>query len=173
MLDVLSIWKQEAGEDVMSAFQEEVIRHVMRRKDALVVMPGGEDRELCYQVPAMLMRGLVLVISPRCRERMVNGKLFYIRAERLQRAMEWLRDRDVGLFVVDEAQCMGEWRRDYVRAYADLGQLRRLFPDVPILALTAVSDNVMRNYLISQLWLRDGAVFEEVNGEKIYYYERI
>lgn len=131
MLDVLSIWKQEAGEDVMSAFQEEVIRHVMRRKDALVVMPGGEDRELCYQVPAMLMRGLVLVISPRCRERMVNGKLFYIRAERLQRAMEWLRDRDVGLFVVDEAQLYGGVAEGLCASLCGFGAVASAFPGRP------------------------------------------
>lgn len=165
MLDVLNIWKQEAGAEVMSPFQEEVIRHVMRRRDAVVVMPRGEDRALCFQVPAMLMKGLVVVISPRCRERMVNRKLFYVRPKRLGRALEWLQGREVGLFVVDEAQCMGEWRKDYVREYAGLGCLRRLFPGVPIVAMTAEPGNMMRNFLSSQLWLRGWAVFEDISGE--------
>lgn len=164
MLDVLNIWKQEAGAEVMSPFQEEVIRHVMRRRDAVVVMPRGEDRALCFQVPAMLMKGLVVVISPRCRERMVNRKVLYVRPNRLGRALEWLHAREVGLFVVDEAQCMGAWRKDYVRAYAGLGCLRRLFPSVPIVALTEVSGDAMRVFLSSQLWLRGWAVFEEKRG---------
>jgi DNA-directed RNA polymerase specialized sigma24 family protein len=51
MLDVLTIWKREYGPGAMSPVQEEVIRHIMRGRDALVVMPRGEDRELCFQVP--------------------------------------------------------------------------------------------------------------------------
>lgn len=51
MLDVLNIWKREYGPGAMSPVQEEVIRHIMRGRDALVVMPRGEDRELCFQVP--------------------------------------------------------------------------------------------------------------------------
>lgn len=172
MLDVLNIWKQEAGTEVMSPFQEEVIRHVMRRRDAVVVMPRGEARALCFQVPAMLMKGLVVVISPRCRERMVNRKLLYVRPNRLSRALAWLQGREVGLFVVDEAQCMGEWRKDYVRDYARLGQLRWLFPGVPIVAMTGESGDMMRIYLSSQLWLRGWAVFEDASGRGESYMAR-
>lgn len=153
--------------EMMSPFQEEVIRHVMRGRDALVVMPRGPERELCFQVPAMLLRGLVVVFSPWCRQRMVNRKLLYVRPERLTRALEWLQGREVGLFVVDEAQCMGAWRRDYVRDYARLWQLRWLFPGVPILAMTEESDDMMRVFLSSQLWLRGWTVFEE-GIERIY-----
>ena len=44
MLDVLNIWKREYGPGAMTPVQEEVIRHIMRGRDALVVMPRGKDR---------------------------------------------------------------------------------------------------------------------------------
>lgn len=90
MLDVLNIWKREYGPGAMTPVQEEVIRHIMRGRDALVVMPRGEDRELCFQVPALLMRGWKVVVSPRLRERR-EGRTLYVRPERLPRALAWLR----------------------------------------------------------------------------------
>lgn len=100
------------------------------------------------------------MVSPRCRERMVDRKVLYFRPERLTKALKWLHGREVGLFVVDEAQCLCLWRQDYERSYESLGLLRRKFPWTPILALTDVSDNLTQNYLFSQLWLKGWAVFE-------------
>lgn len=44
--------------------QEEVIRTVLARRDALAVMPTGQGKSLCYQLPATLLPGLTLVVSP-------------------------------------------------------------------------------------------------------------
>ena len=44
--------------------QAEVIRAVLAGKDALAVMPTGAGKSVCYQVPAALMRGLTIVVSP-------------------------------------------------------------------------------------------------------------
>jgi ATP-dependent DNA helicase RecQ len=44
--------------------QEEVIRTVLARRDALAVMPTGQGKSLCYQLPASLLPGLTLVVSP-------------------------------------------------------------------------------------------------------------
>ena len=163
MLDVLNIWKREYGPGAMSPVQEEVIRHILRGRDALVVMPRGEDRSLCFQVPAMLMSGWKVVISARFRERK-EGRTLYVRPERVPRALAWLRGREVSLFVVDDAQRMGHWRKDYRRAYWDLGMLRRWFPGVPIAAFSSDAGDEMRNFLFSQLWLRGWAVFEDASG---------
>lgn len=44
--------------------QEEVIRAVLAGRDAMAVMPTGQGKSLCYQLPAILLPGLTLVISP-------------------------------------------------------------------------------------------------------------
>src|SRR5690349_1271984 len=44
--------------------QREVIEHVLLGRDVLCVMPTGGGKSLCYQLPALLLPGLTLVVSP-------------------------------------------------------------------------------------------------------------
>src|SRR6185295_14476351 len=44
--------------------QREVVEAVLRREDVLVVRPTGSGKSLCYQLPAMLLGGVTVVVSP-------------------------------------------------------------------------------------------------------------
>jgi len=64
MRDIHHILKEYWGYSSFRPKQEEIIRHVLAGKDALALLPTGGGKSICFQVPAMAMDGLCIVISP-------------------------------------------------------------------------------------------------------------
>ncbi|MBU3005099.1 DNA helicase RecQ [Paraglaciecola arctica] len=62
--DAQKILKHTFGYDHFRDGQAQVIAQVLQQKDVLVLMPTGGGKSLCYQIPAMLLPGLTIVISP-------------------------------------------------------------------------------------------------------------
>ena len=60
----LDILKNDFGHEQFLPFQEEIIEHIRKGQDALVVLPTGGGKSLCYQLPACIFNGLTVVVSP-------------------------------------------------------------------------------------------------------------
>ena len=186
--------KKYYGYDSFRPLQEEIIGNAVDGGDSLVLMPTGGGKSLCFQMAALMMDGLAVVVSPlislmkdQVDGLVVNGiaaemlnssndeeynrdilsrcvrgevKLLYISPERLMGGtLSVLQNVKMSLFVIDEAHCISSWGHDFRPEYAQLGELRLQFPQVPIMALTATADKVTREDILRQLKIPQARVF--------------
>lgn len=109
--------------------------------------------------------GMSAAESRNAWEKLVNGKarFLYIAPERLQndRFMLELRQIEVRLIVVDEAHCISQWGYDFRPSYLTIKSLRKLKPEVPVLALTATATPEVAQDIMDQLEFRNGKSFRK------------
>ena len=121
---------------------------------ALVVTPiislmkDQVDRLRSLHIKATyLYAGLTRAEVNRTYEKCLYGncKFLYVSPERLQSQsfLERLRQMPVSLIVVDEAHCISQWGYDFRPSFLRISKVRKLFPSVPVLALTATATPVV------------------------------
>ena len=201
-----NLLKTHFGYDSFRPLQEDIIRTVLDRRDALVLMPTGGGKSLCYQLPSLVFDGITLVVSPLIalmkdqvdaltangvpaaflnstldadeadlvEARALSGelKLLYIAPERIsspgfQSLLGRLR---ISFLAIDEAHCISEWGHDFRPDYRQLKELRRAFPHVPVMALTATATPRVRADIVEQLGMQSAQVFlSSFNRPNLHY----
>ena len=188
-----NVLKTVFGYDNFRGHQQAVIDSVMAGRSCCALMPTGAGKSLCYQIPALCLPGVGVVVSPLIalmqdqvsaltelgiRAAMLNSSqdfqasqkvrrdlqagtldLLYIAPERLmtEPVLDLLDETRIALFAIDEAHCVSQWGHDFRPEYRAIANLRRRYPQVPCIAVTATADDQTRADIMAQLQL--GEIF--------------
>ena len=206
---LLDILKQYWGFDSFRKVQADIINSVADGKDTLGLMPTGGGKSITFQVPAMHMKGVCLVISPLIAlmndqveklkmlgikaialhsglsykelsvalDNMVFGayKLVYVSPERIAGNVfqAKIAQAKVSFITVDEAHCISQWGYDFRPSYLEVANLRKIIPDVPVLALTATATPEVVKDIQDKLEFKEPNVIQsDFSRENLVYYVR-
>ena len=183
------------GYDSFRELQPQIIESVLTGHDTLGLLPTGGGKSITFQVPALLLPGLTIVVTPLIslmkdqvdnlrqrgipaaaihsglsrgehrlaldRARLGKIKILYLSPEKLQSPTftDLLRCFRISLIVVDEAHCISQWGYDFRPSYLRIADLRDIFPDAPILALTASATPEVADDIMTRLRFRSRTMF--------------
>lgn len=128
---MLALLKRHFGFDAFRPLQEEIVRHVLSGRDALVVMPTGSGKSLCYQFPALTLNGLTLVVSPLIA--LMKDQVDALRANGIAAAFvnSTLPAQEVAS-ILEKAK-RGEWKLLYVAPERlALSSFRQILRELPV-----------------------------------------
>lgn len=109
----------------------------------------------------LLNSGMSLRETRIAWERLTNGRarFLYVSPEKLRniRFLDEIRCLPVKLIVVDEAHCISQWGYDFRPSYLKISELKKIHPNVPVLALTATATPVVAEDIMQKLNFRKDA----------------
>lgn len=203
------ILRQYWGYDSFREKQLDIINSVLAGNDTLGLLPTGGGKSITFQVPALMLPGLTLVVTPlislmkdqvdnlraldipaaaihsgltraeqklafdRCR--LGKIKILYLSPEKLQGMsfIDRMAEIDVSMIVVDEAHCISQWGYDFRPSYLKIANLRNIYPEAPVLALTASATPEVTDDIMAQLHFRTRTLFSKsFTRENISYIVR-
>ncbi|KGI59722.1 ATP-dependent DNA helicase RecQ [Prevotella sp. S7 MS 2] len=189
------ILRQYWGYPDFRGIQRQIIESIGEGQDTLGLMPTGGGKSLTFQVPAIAMEGVCIVITPlialmkdqvehllerniraaaiysgmtrheiiKTLENAIFGgiKILYVSPERIGSELfqAKLKRINVSFITVDEAHCISQWGYDFRPAYLRISDIRKLKPQVPILALTATATPNVVDDIQQQLEFKRPNVF--------------
>jgi len=192
---VEGLLKKYWGSTAFLPHQKEVIESLLKGQDTLAIMATGGGKSLCYQLPALCLDGLTIVISPlislmkdqvddlnargipaaaynssleyndrkKIETDLKNNsiRLLFISPEKCMQPdfLDFLKKSPVCLFAIDEAHCISEWGHNFRPEYRQLSALKKHFPSVPLIALTATAIPAVRKDISQQLGLSEPREF--------------
>lgn len=126
----------------------------------IALMKDQVDALQAAGVPATFLNSSLSAGDSRPRIRgLHNGefRLLYVAPERLMLSgfLEDLKKWNVSLFAIDEAHCISEWGHDFRPEYRQLRTLRGIFPNIPMMALTATATDRVRDDIVAQLHFKN------------------
>ena len=126
--DIKRVLKEVFGYSSFRSGQEEIIKGIMEGRDVLAVMPTGGGKSLCYQIPAILSRGVAVVISPLIslmKDQVDALRQNGVRAACINSSMEWeeiasifraVRRREISLLYIAPERLEGEGFTSFLRS---------------------------------------------------------
>jgi ATP-dependent DNA helicase RecQ len=126
----------------------------------IALMKDQVDAMQAGGIPATFLNSSLAQNESRARLRALHHgefRLLYVAPERLMLSgfLSDLQRWNVRLLAVDEAHCISEWGHDFRPEYRQLAELRKLFPETPMMALTATATERVRADIIKLLKLRE------------------
>ena len=160
--------KTTYGFNEFREYQKDIIDDLLNGENVFAILPTGGGKSLLYQFPATYNNKITIVVSPlislmndQCmylNSKKINSvclnsetsipisdykkyKIIYATPEFITSRIslfDTIKDY-IGLFAIDESHCVSQWSHDFRESYLSLGVIRKTYPNIPMLAVTATA----------------------------------